>query len=84
MIKFTASKVNGGTLIGFGLTPENIWLLKAGKPIHVFMAEVLPNSKDEILIFYVQSVDKIKADFLKAGLISKETKVEDKIGNKEA
>lgn len=52
MIKFTAGKDDGTTVVGLGISEGNVAKLKEGKPIRVFLSEMIPDSKMEILIFY--------------------------------
>lgn len=52
MIKFTAGKEDGATLIGLGLSEGNLAKLKEGKPIVVWIQEMIPDCKMEVLIFY--------------------------------
>lgn len=51
MIKFTAATGEGSSLIGLGLTEENLRRLGAGQPIVVKLAELLPGVQIEVLIF---------------------------------
>ena len=69
MVKFTADKVNG-VLIGFGLSEENIEMLKKGFPIFVHFKEMNLPSNDEVMIFYGQTEAKMKeamAEFIGPG-----------------
>lgn len=52
MIKFTASIAAGRTLVGFGLSHENLDRLRANKPIRVDLAELgLLGPPHEMFIF---------------------------------
>lgn len=57
MIKFTADNKNkeDGTMIGLGLSEENIKRLKAGRTIIIQLKEMGLPTNDEILIFYGQT-----------------------------
>lgn len=68
MIKFTASKQNGETLIGLGLEEGNIERLKKGQPIVFHMSE-LGFEGMELMIMYGEDQDDIKAQLQKAGML---------------
>ena len=51
MIKFAAQGKDGTTLVGFGLSEQNVEKLKAGQPIHVEGSQV-GLEKVQVLIFY--------------------------------
>ena len=69
MIKFSKFSDNGRTLIGIGLSDGNIEKLKAGMPIHFFMAELVDNSKMEVLIFHGKDEAAMKASLEANGMI---------------
>lgn len=52
MILFTATQANGRTLIGIGISAENVQRLKEGKPIHLhFEALDLPWHADLAIMY---------------------------------
>lgn len=67
MIKFKGA-VSGRTLIGFGLSLENIRRLRQGHPI-LFDADELGLKDTKITIFYGRTEEKMYSDLKKAGWI---------------
>ena len=61
MIKFKGKTKEGKSLIGFGLSSENIERLKCDKPIH-FDGDSLQIEGVEFVILYGETEDKIYAD----------------------
>jgi hypothetical protein len=53
MIKFKSERPDGSQLLGFGISAENVKLLKAGKPILVDLAEM--GEKGAVLIFFAET-----------------------------
>lgn len=65
MIKFVKEMKNGSTLLGFGLSDENISRLKEGKPIYFHLDELGIEGHD-VLITYGETEDKIMEDLKNA------------------
>lgn len=87
MVKFAALGPDGKTVLGLGLTDENLRRLKAGEPIAVLVAEVIgapspPANKMTVMLFWGKDEDAIKALFEENGLIGPGTTVVDRRGLK--
>lgn len=67
MIKFRKENNNGVTLLGFGLSEENIKRLKQGEPIYFHLDELGIEGHD-VLITYGETEDKIMEDMKNVGL----------------
>lgn len=75
MIKFTAHGQNGRTTIGLGLSELNIQKLKEGMPINIFLFDIIPNLKEEIVIFYGATEQTMKEELERLGLITEKTNI---------
>lgn len=64
MIKFTAGTQNGRTLIGIGISAENVARLKQGKPIHVSLEELNLPWKADVMLMYGDT-EQVMAETLK-------------------
>lgn len=74
MVKFTATIAKTGrTLIGLGVSRENVKRLEQGMPIHVHLEELNLPYAAEVYIFFAET-DQQLADLVKPG-IGPETKV---------
>ncbi len=68
MIKFTGEdKDTGRTIIGLGISRENVVKLQAGQPIHVHLEELNLPWKAEIYLFYAET-DQRLTDLVKPGI----------------
>lgn len=68
MIKFIANGKNGGQVIGFGLSEENVKRMKSGDPVYLHLDELGIEGID-VTIFYGQTEKTIVDDLRKQGLI---------------
>lgn len=76
MIKLALIKSDGRKLLGFGITEQNVILLKDGKPIYTSLDELtIPDT--DIVIFYATTEDKMVEFFKKAGFIKDESEIKD-------
>lgn len=67
MIAFTL-QVNEGSILGLGITDENIENLKKGKPILKNIREYCPEALDKVLIMYGSTEFAIINEFKKQGI----------------
>lgn len=75
MIKFTMPR-NGATVIGFGITEENVKRIKQGQPIYADLSE-LGIEGYEVLIMYGTDQKDIERQLQEAKMIPKDTNFED-------
>ena len=62
MIKLVVTKKEGGKILLFGLSKENIERLKQEQPIHFFLSEMGNYGKDEVMIIYGETEQSITAE----------------------
>lgn len=76
MIKFTG-KSPTGKILGLGLSEENIKRLKTGQPIHLWVAEFMPQMDEitEILILYGETEEAIAENL--SDLMTQDTIIKD-------
>jgi hypothetical protein len=79
VIKFKAQG-NGRTLVGLGITDENIKRLRQGMPIIVRLADVGVPGGIEVTIFWGETETAIRKDLQKHGLIGPETEIRIGVG----
>lgn len=65
MIKAAILKKDGGRVLLFGLSKENLKRLQKDQPIHIFLSELGNYSKDEIVIMYGETEQTITDDLKK-------------------
>ena len=86
MVKFASLRADGTTLLGLGLTDENLRRLQAGEQIVFLVADVIatpsPANKMTVMLFHGKSEDSIKELFDSMGLIGPGTVVRDNRGRK--
>jgi len=64
MIKFTATRENGRTMVGLGISEGNVERLRQGKPIHLHLEELNLPYKIDLMIMYGET-EQALADSLK-------------------
>ena len=65
MIKAAILKKDGGRILLFGLSKENLKRLQEDQPIHIFLSELGDYGKDEVMIVYGETEQSIEADLKK-------------------
>lgn len=76
MIKFSKPWKDGRTLIGFGLSAENLKRLQMGQPIPIAL-EAFGIKDIDVLIFTGETEAGMAQALADAGLIGPETKIKD-------
>lgn len=74
MIKFRATGEKG-QMVGFGLVPGSLDLLREGKPIHVKLSDMGIDTDIEVLIFFGESEKEIYRRMKAMGAVTDETEI---------
>lgn len=81
MIKFKAER-DGKPLYGFGLSHQNLALLRAGRPIHVHLEQM--GGEGSVFIFAGATEQDMANDLAELGLVNPETKILDQTQDHES